>query len=742
MGIVLAILNVLATWIFGFIAFMIKSLYNLILLLADINLLENSAFDNMKNNVFGLIGLFMLFKLTFSVIQYITNPDKLTDQSTGAGKILTKVVVVLILLGTVNKIFSTAFELQGLILEDAVLERLIFGIDHTDSELGNEESNTIDPKIVGEVRTSTYLSYSILAPFVNFNTEADIWGDEADTSTCTEFISATDPSIEDVCGMVSSDCYEKMLEWDPDKTKIMCQGLKERDIYKTLSNVAMMHIDKTNVLSIDGFFGLVVGAVSIVVLTIIAVGVAIRSVKLSFLNLIAPIPIITYIEPKENSNSMFNKWAKETIKTFLELFIRLLSFYFAILVITKVLTYEGGVPGYSGKIYKFVDHPLVIIFLIIGCFLFALQLPKLIENLFGSMGGFSKDAKSTGALAAGVAGIAGGVIGGGISNAIGTAKNIKDANNGRLGFGGAIRTGLASVTGAVGTGFRSLSGTAKGFKNSGGNLAGAKWNDIASNAIARTGQIRNARAVTYTTAGGRNRSAYPAFSPIKRTYGRFASMAGIKDEYSASGRIKGDIKNLENQIRTKQTQISQSSSDRMAALQQYNSAKHEHEMLKNNAPAMDTSMFNDLGGTFDSTNNDYMFELEGGIKRALKDMSYNDYHSLYTSKRKDYQNFLNASGLSQAEKDQKLSDFARKFDIANQSTFAVERNRIEDTISKYNEYNTRLTNAAREEMHWASEYQTQNTTYNTYQQQLTQMNKDLATLNKQSETVNKAVNKK
>lgn len=731
---VTAVLNVISSWIFGFISFMIKSLYNLILMLADANLLDNENFESVRSNIFGLIGLFMVFKLSFSIIQYITDPDKIADKQAGAGKILKKVVVVLVLLGTINTIFEKAFELQGLILKGAVLEKLVFGVN--ESAVTNPGSSQIDPDVGSGIKTSDYLAYSILAPFVTFNTEEDIWGGEnglkgaalaAALDDCDEFIRATDASKGegDIC---HSYCAEEIIKKEnPDAYKVMCEGLEERNMAKALSKVAMVRVNKTAVIKVNGLFGLLIGAICIVVLIVISVGVAIRSVKLSFLSLISPLPIISYIDPKDNSNSMFNKWMKETIKTFLELFIRLLAFYFAILIITKVLTADGGIASYSGTSYTFKEHPLVVIFLIIGCFLFALQLPKLIENLFGSMGGLMRDAKSTGAIAAGLGGIAGGIIGGAFGNMIGTGKRIKDENDGHLGIGGVARSAFAFGTGAVGTGLRATGGVLKGFKKSGEGLSGAGPIKTASAAITRTGNIRNARAIQYRTAGGKDRSVYPVFSPIKGAYGRFAAMAGIKDQYSPTGRIKGDIKNIEGQLREAQNEFSRISSDRMAAMQQYNNAVAARQKAEAAGANIDEDMFKQMGGSYNSQLNDFMFDVNG-VNKRFSELSYQEYKQLYTSSR---------SHVSAND----LAAFDAKFNMTNSTNFSLLRGRVDDEIKRIDQYNRDLTNATNQEAYWKTKYDTVNGDYITYQTAIANMNKDLATKNKDSETLAKAVKK-
>lgn len=724
MGLVYSVTNLISAFVFRFIGFMIRELYSLIVLLADANVLENEAFDNVKDNVFGLIGLFMVFKLTFSIIQYITNPDKLTDSSIGASKVLTKVVVVLILLGTIDTIFEKAFELQGLILKNGVLEKIVFG-ESPDSTSGKIEQFD---KEENKIKTSDYLAYSILAPFVSYNIEKDIWGglDETTLKSCNDFMRATNMTYKSDNDICKSRCVEVMRREDSDAVKSMCKGLAERNMYKALVDVVMLRINKEPALVVDGLFGLLVGAVCVVVLVIIAVGVAIRSVKLAFLSLIAPLPIISYIDPKDNTNGMFHKWKNESIKTFLELFIRLLSFYFAVMVITRVLVDDNGFQSFTGSTnYTFENHPMVVIFLIIGCFLFALQLPKLIENLFGSLGGFSRDAKSTGAIAAGLGGIAGGIIGGGIANAIGTGKFLKDENGGKVNAGIIGRSLLAGATGAVGTGFGSIGGALKGMKASGGGLSGAKWNDIASGAIGRTGAIRNARQISYTTAGGKVKSAYPFMPSVRSGYGKFAAMAGIKDDFSAVGRKKADVKEIENAIRGYQNDLSKASGDRMAALQQYNAAKHDREMLQSNSQSIDKDMFKDMGGKFDEGLGDYVFNVNGRDV-SLSNLSHSEYRSLYTDARR------NAT-----DKDA----FDRKFTDYNTTTFEMQKNRIEDSIRSVRDYEERLQAAIQQESAWSSAVSTATANYDTINGRLAEANKMLSKANKQIETINKA-NKK
>ena len=59
--------------------------------------------------------------------------------------------------------------------------------------------------------------------------------------------------------------------------------------------------------------------------------------KLIVLYLIAPLPIISYIDPKSSSGGMFDSWLKLTIKTYISIFLTLTAIYFVLAVLSTLL---------------------------------------------------------------------------------------------------------------------------------------------------------------------------------------------------------------------------------------------------------------------------------------------------------------------------------------------------------------------------------------------------------------------
>ena len=73
------------------------------------------------------LSVFMVFKLSISIINYVINPDALSDKSKGFGKLITNVVISLILLAITPNLFNMAFNLQTDILNSNAIYQIITG---------------------------------------------------------------------------------------------------------------------------------------------------------------------------------------------------------------------------------------------------------------------------------------------------------------------------------------------------------------------------------------------------------------------------------------------------------------------------------------------------------------------------------------------------------------------------------------------------------------------------------------
>ena len=79
------------------------------------------------------------------------------------------------------------------------------------------------------------------------------------------------------------------------------------------------------------FMALIAGLYLVYILISFAIDMAVRSVKIAFYQIIAPIPILTRLIP--GKETIFNNWLKSTITTFVEVFLKIAIVFFGIYII-------------------------------------------------------------------------------------------------------------------------------------------------------------------------------------------------------------------------------------------------------------------------------------------------------------------------------------------------------------------------------------------------------------------------
>ena len=299
----------LATMAYKLLAGMAQLFFDI----STVQILDNPTVSAIYQRVGLILGLFMLFKLTFSFIQMVVDPDQITDKEKGIGGIIKKVMVVVLLLGMTPTIFKWGFELQEAIIKDNTIGNVI---------LGAKASNT------GEMGKS--FAINLFASF-------------ADDETRAEFEN----------GMLSGELsYGDIKDYMEDKT---------------ITGIGI------------GFFCLAVGVVALWMFLTYTIATAARIVQLMFLELIAPIPIISYISSKKENG--FTNWVKQCITTYIDLFIRMAILYLSILMIQLIMA-DGKDTMINQTVGTGSSGHLIYLMLILGVLLFMKKAPQLIEELF------------------------------------------------------------------------------------------------------------------------------------------------------------------------------------------------------------------------------------------------------------------------------------------------------------------------------------------------------------------------
>lgn len=211
----------------------------------------------------------------------------------------------------------------------------------------------------------------------------------------------------------------------------------------------------------------IVGMVMIYYFIVFALALGIRIFKLFFLQILAPIPIIAYIDP--NKKSFCDKYFTIFINTYIEIFVRLFTVLMAYnlgQMILNALSTTGGDKSF-----------LVKLLLIIALFQFAKIFPKLVSDLFGVKTSLS-ELKGWGALPGAVFGTGAGLATGLVSAKMGHLSGRDFASHA---LSSTFKGGMAGYKGGQ-----------KGIMDFGSSMAGvATGGFVAANQIYNSGGFGN-----------------------------------------------------------------------------------------------------------------------------------------------------------------------------------------------------------------------------------------------------------
>ena len=417
--ILLAAIDIVVYWL-------LELVYSLFIAISSAGIFSQATIQSFATRIYVFLGLIMVFKVSISLVTYIMNPDNFSKGDVGAPALLKGFIFALIGIVLVPYVFEIAYSFQRVILKQNVIGNLILGMGHDENSKFSENFIKSGGK---------YMADTVYNAFYRPNKK--LVGDKclADPGDCdmseyfeTDVLDKYEKAYGEEDGAPLSVVHR--LDWD------ILNATTEKD------GETIFVMDYTYLITT------LIGGFITYILFLFCVDIAVRSVKLCFLQLIAPIPLISKVDPKKG-DKVFGNWMKECTSTYLDVFMRLLAIYFALFIISSISLrpinmVEGGTfDGFLGLI--------LAVFLIIGTLNFARELPKLIGGIFGidfkGMGGFTLNpAKKFGATpliggalvgAAGLAGRSAGHLAALGGNLIGgtppaqwltnKAKNIKDS---------------------------------------------------------------------------------------------------------------------------------------------------------------------------------------------------------------------------------------------------------------------------------------------------------------------------
>lgn len=350
------IFSAIDSMIYGLVSVVTQGFFNL----SYIEIFTSETIKDLTARIYVVLAVFMIFKLAFSLIQYLVNPDQVSDKQAGMGKLVSRTATAFILLIAVPIIFDEfLFGPRGAAPDhtyQAVIARAIPRIILGSDEGANEGAS------MGETMAAT--AYSA---FVRPNSEC-AGAQSLESSTVSHIAESTTKTCAEVADGGDKSIYAYEYQW----------GMST-----------------------------IVGLVMLAIMLFFTVDVAIRAIKLGILRVVAPIPIITYVDPKSAKDGAFNNWLKALISTYLEMFIKIAIIYIVMLIIIKLT--NGGIVMDG---LDTLEKAYAMVFIILGLLFFTVQATSFIKNIFGI-----KDAGGSAGLGALLGGAGALLTGGGLAGA-------------------------------------------------------------------------------------------------------------------------------------------------------------------------------------------------------------------------------------------------------------------------------------------------------------------------------------
>ena len=468
-------------------------LYELFLKIAQTEIFNNAVYENFAQRVYIVLGVVMLFVLAYSLLTAIVNPDNLTKGDKSMSKVATKLVTSLIIIGLLPTVFEYSRKLQNFILENNVIGTILFGASEMDVTVREYDSDgvnyterveTLSANEVAQAQINAYgriMSFTALNAFLNpDNTKFQY--DAGEFTVRNGYVNAGSvigclvggaagagisifsfgTGVGAGIGIAAVACGASgatvnwagnqidytHYTWDQMKWAILNDG----DFTQIISLANVIH---EGAKSMDGsgdveitytpFVSSLCAGFLVYLLISFCLDLGIRSVRLAFLQLIAPIPIFMRAMP--GKGTQFDKWLKKTVSTYLEVFIRVFLMYMAVYFLSNL---DINIETWQGLWVKVI--------LIMGIIAFVKEAPKLISDITGIDSGNMKlgilPKLAAGGALTGAALIGSGVTAG-VRNAAHGVHNFNEAS----GFRGKA---AAALRGVASFGAGTISGAARG----------------------------------------------------------------------------------------------------------------------------------------------------------------------------------------------------------------------------------------------------------------------------------------
>lgn len=523
----------------GVLYSLLDNAYDLVIKLSTAELLKPATIKSLTGNLYIIFGVVAFFRLALLLVNAIIDPEKLNEKGKGLSNIFFRVVGMVILLAVTPFLFEKSYDLQEKIVGADASKNIIFK-----TILGNNANITSSNNSnAGKALQNIALS-SLITIDENYlkNASSDDSKDKEKVILCKY------KEIKDDNGKVKGYDYTKITNSDEynfcplvcvsngdgtctpqggyvydDSTCgwANCQNAVDtyNEMYvnedmspsKLASYVGVSKkIEDENgekqEVYVYNYMFIITGVVGVAMTYIIisfAIDIAVRMFELIVLEILSPLFIATFVDPKSAQSGPFKNWLSAVGKSYASLYIRLAIIALMVLLVSiinqsKMFQSMGDVSGWAK------------IFMVIGLLIFAKKAPKWIGDMIGIKGDGGLGGLSIGKKLGGMA-LAGGLASKGLDKLKGQGKKTLD-NTGKR------------VKNKLGRAFSGAVAANEARKQSKDLAARGELRDANGNPISRKTYSQMARdaAIAKTKA-----------EQLKNPENDFRMFKGIRDKYAS-----------------------------------------------------------------------------------------------------------------------------------------------------------------------------------------------------------------
>lgn len=498
----------------GVLYSLLDNAYDLVIKLSTAELLKPATIKSLTGNLYIIFGVVAFFRLALLLVNAIIDPEKLNEKGKGLSNIFFRVVGMVILLAVTPFLFEKSYDLQEKIVGADASKNIIFK-----TILGNNaniasSNNSNAGKALQNIALSSLIT--IDENYLVNGDQCNIGKKNSKGKDCGFYPLTCVSNGDGTCTPQGGYVYDgSTCDWancqnavDTYNEMYVNEDMSPSKLasYVGVSKKIEDENGEKQEVYVYNYMFIITGVVGVAMTYIIisfAIDIAVRMFELIVLEILSPLFIATFVDPKSAQSGPFKNWLSAVGKSYVSLYIRLAIIALMVLLVSiinqsKMFQSMGDVSGWAK------------IFMVIGLLIFAKKAPKWIGDMIGIKGDGGLGGLSIGKKLGGMA-LAGGLASKGLDKLKGQGKKTLD-NTGKR------------VKNKLGRAFSGAVAANEARKQSKDLAARGELRDANGNPISRKTYSQMARdaAIAKTKA-----------EQLKNPENDFRMFKGIRDKYAS-----------------------------------------------------------------------------------------------------------------------------------------------------------------------------------------------------------------